>query len=142
MPGSLAQGKGYIPRRNHIVWLDFDPTKGKKIGKYRPALVLSSEAYNQKSGLFICCPISTNARGAPTEVPIDNIDNEHSVVAANLIQTLSWKERKVKFITEAGPGVMKEVLFRIIPLIGAESLIENTQLFERANEYCVEKVLS
>lgn len=116
--------KPYIPKRNHIVWLDFDPTKGKEIGKYRPALVLSSEEYNQKSGLLICCPISTSARGVPTEVPVANIENVNSVVAANLIQTLSWKERKVKFVTEAAIGVMDEVLLRIIPLIGAESVIE------------------
>lgn len=114
----------YVPKRNHVVWLDFEPTKGKEIGKYRPALVLSSEEYNAKSGLLICCPISTSARGAPTEVSIDNIDNKSSVVAANLIQTLSWKERKVKFATEAKPGVMDEVLLRIIPLIGAEAVIE------------------
>jgi len=114
----------YIPKRNHIIWLDFDPTKGKEIGKYRPALVLSSEEYNRKSGLLICCPISTSARGAPTEVAVDNADNQNSVVAANLIQTLSWKERKVKFITEAKPGIMDEVLLRIIPLIGAEKVIE------------------
>lgn len=114
----------YIPKRNHIVWLDFDPTKGKEIGKYRPALVLSSEEYNRKSGLLICCPISTSARGAPTEVPIDNIENQYSVVAANLIQTLCWKERKVKFITEAKPGVLDSVLLRIIPLLGADKVIE------------------
>ena len=24
----------YIPDRNDILWLDFDPTKGKEIGKY------------------------------------------------------------------------------------------------------------
>ncbi|NHX33954.1 MazF family transcriptional regulator, partial [Escherichia coli] len=30
--------KSYIPRRNDIIWLDFDPTKGKEIGKYWPAL--------------------------------------------------------------------------------------------------------
>ena len=114
----------YIPKRNHIVWLDFEPTKGKEIGKYRPALVLSSEEYNQKSGLLICCPISTSARGAPIEVPIENIDNERSVVAANLIQTLSWKERKVKFITEANSGVFDAVLWRILPLLGAEKMIK------------------
>lgn len=114
----------YTPKRNHIVWLDFEPTKGKEIGKYRPALVLSSEAYN-KSGLLICCPISSSARGALTEVPIDNIENGNSVVVANLIQTLSWKERKIKFITEAMPGIMDEVLLRIIPLIGADKIIEN-----------------
>ncbi|CAN5264336.1 endoribonuclease MazF [soil metagenome] len=114
----------YVPKRNHIVWLDFEPTRGKEIGKYRPALVLSSEEYNRKSGLLICCPISTSARGVLTEVPVDNIDNGNSVVAANLSQTLSWKERKVKFVTEARSGVMDEVLLRIIPLIGAEIVIE------------------
>src|ERR1700722_20702888 len=116
--------KLYIPKRNHIIWLDFEPVKGKEIGKYRPALVLSSEEYNRKSGLLICCPISTSARGGLTEVPVGNIGNGNSVVAANLIQTLSWKERKVKFVAEAKPGVMDEVLLRIIPLIGAEIVIE------------------
>jgi mRNA interferase MazF len=33
-----------------VVWLDFEPTKGKEIGKYRPALVLSSREYNRKTG--------------------------------------------------------------------------------------------
>lgn len=115
--------KQYIPERNHIIWLDFEPTKGKEIGKYRPALVLSSNEYNRNLGLLICCPISTSIRNATTEVAIDNLD-EPSVVAANLIQTLSWKERKVKFITEAKTGVMDEVLIRLIPLIGADRVIE------------------
>ncbi|MEZ9426612.1 type II toxin-antitoxin system PemK/MazF family toxin, partial [Vibrio lentus] len=53
----------YIPKRNDIIWLDFEPVKGKEIGKYRPALVLSSKEYNQQTGLLICCPISTSIRG-------------------------------------------------------------------------------
>lgn len=31
---------GYVPERNDIVWPDFEPTRGKEIGKYRPALWL------------------------------------------------------------------------------------------------------
>ncbi|MEE9304130.1 MAG: type II toxin-antitoxin system PemK/MazF family toxin [Thiotrichaceae bacterium] len=112
---------GYTPSRNDIVWLDFEPTKGKEIGKYRPALVLSSQAYNQKTGLLICCPISTSVRGNPTEVAINNLEKP-SVVAASLIQTLSWKTRKAKLITVAEKGVMRNVHLRLIPLIGAESL--------------------
>lgn len=119
MPGALS--KPYTPRRNDIVWIDFNPVKGKEISKYRPALVLSSEEYNEKSGLLICCPISSSARGAPTEVPINNMENQNSVVVANLIHTLSWKARKVKFAIEAQSGLMDEVLARIIPLIGAEN---------------------
>ena len=114
---------GYVPERNDIIWLDFEPTKGKEIGKYRPALVLSSRQYNQQTGLMICCPISTSIRGAVTEVPVDNLDKP-SVVAASLIQTLSWKDRKAKFIAKAKPEVMEQVLIRIIPLIGADAVIE------------------
>ncbi|MAB35507.1 MULTISPECIES: type II toxin-antitoxin system PemK/MazF family toxin [Thalassospira] len=114
---------GYVPERNDIIWLDFEPTKGKEIGKYRPALVLSSRQYNQQTGLMICCPVSTSIRGAVTEVPVDNLDKP-SVVAASLIQTLSWKDRKAKFIAQAKPEVMEQVLIRIIPLIGADAVIE------------------
>jgi len=114
----------YIPQRNDIIWLDFDPTKGKEIGKYRPALVLSSRSYNQQTGLLICCPISTSIRGGLTEVQINNLEKP-SVVAANLIQTLSWKNRKARLITSAEEGVMDQVLVRIMPLIGADLLIES-----------------
>lgn len=113
----------YIPQRNHIIWLDFEPTRGKEIGKYRPALVLSSRQYNQVSGLLICCPISTSVRGAATEVAVTNLE-QPSVVAANLVQTLSWRERKARFIAEAEKGVLDQVLLRLLPLIGAEGVIE------------------
>jgi len=33
----------FIPGRKDVVWLDFEPAKGKEIGKYRPALVLSGK---------------------------------------------------------------------------------------------------
>ncbi|MBA4719490.1 MAG: type II toxin-antitoxin system PemK/MazF family toxin [Alcanivorax sp.] len=115
--------KPYTPERNDIVWLDFEPTKGKEIGKYRPALVLSSKGYNQQTGLLICCPINTSIRGGATEVPVDNLDQPY-VVTASLIQTLSWKARKAKFITKAEDGVLEQALVRIIPLIGADSVIE------------------
>ncbi|CAH0529357.1 type II toxin-antitoxin system PemK/MazF family toxin [Vibrio hippocampi] len=113
----------YVPKRNEIIWLDFEPTKGKEVGKYRPALVISSKEYNQQTGLLICCPISTSIRGQATEVPVNNL-NKPSVVASSLIQTLSWKERNVKKITTAEPSVMEDVLQRLIPLIGADSLFD------------------
>ncbi len=120
----MSKEKTYIPERNDLLWLDFEPTKGKEIGKYRPALVLSSKDYNKKTGVMICCPVSTSIRGAATEVSVNNLD-EKSVVAANLIQTLSWKERKAKFICKAQMGVFEEVILKIIPLIGADDVLEN-----------------
>ena len=113
----------YTPDRNHIIWLDFEPPRGKEIGKYRPALVLSSRAHNQKTGLLICCPISSSIRGTLTEVPVKGLEKP-SVVASNIIQTMSWKHRSAKLITEAEEGVLDDVLLRIVPLIGADQAIE------------------
>lgn len=113
----------YIPERNHIIWLDFEPPRGKEIGKYRPALVLSSRAHNKKTGLLICCPISSSIRGSLSEVPVGNLEVP-SVVASNIVQTLSWKLRNAKLIAEAEEGLLDQVLLRIVPLIGADQAIE------------------
>ncbi len=76
----------YVPERGDICWLDFEPVKGKEIGKYRPTLILSHATYNRLTGLVICIPISTSIRGAPTEVPVTNLDKP-CVVATTLIHT-------------------------------------------------------
>ncbi|KGM29371.1 MazF family transcriptional regulator [Photorhabdus noenieputensis] len=112
----------FVPKRGDICWLDFEPTKGKEIGKYRPTLILSHETYNRLTGLVICCPISTSIRGAPTEVPVTNLE-QPCIVATTLIQTLDWRQRKVKFITASEPGLHDEVLLKLIPLIGGEHLL-------------------
>lgn len=115
--------KHYIPARNHIIWLDYKPSKGREIGKYRPTLVLSSKQYNQQTGLLIACLISTSIRSGITEVPVDNLDKP-SVVAASLVQTLSWRERKAKYIATAENDVLEQVLQRLLPLMGAENLLK------------------
>lgn len=112
----------FVPKRGDICWIEFEPAKGKEIGKYRPALILSHETYNRLTGLVICCPISTSIRGAPTEVPVTNLDSP-SVVATTLIHTMDWRQRKTKLITQAEPGIYDDVLRRIIPLVGGEHLI-------------------
>jgi mRNA interferase MazF len=113
----------YIPDRFDIILLDFEPKKGNEIGKYRPALVLSSKIYNQKTGLLICCPISTSIRGHISEVPIHGLEKP-SVIASSIIQTLSWQARKAKFIKKVDPGIFAAVLQRLLPLIGANDFFE------------------
>lgn len=107
----------YVPDRRDVVWLDVEPTKGREIGKYRPALVLSSREYNRRAGLLICCSISS-IRGGSTEVPIGNL-GQPSVVAANLVQTLAWPERKAKKIVAATPDEFRATLLKLLPLLGA-----------------------
>jgi mRNA interferase MazF len=117
----------YIPERSDVIMLDFDPTKGKEIGKYRPALVLSSKLYNQKTGLLICCPISTSIRGSVTEVALSGLVKP-SVVAASMIYTFDWRERRAKWLHTANDETMVNVLKTILPLMGAHSYFHLTEL--------------
>jgi mRNA interferase MazF len=114
----------YIPERFDVIFLDFEPKKGNEIGKYRPALVLSSKEYNKRTSLLICCPISTSIRGHLTEVPIDGL-KKPSVIASGVIQTLSWQDRRAKFIKKVTHEIFEAVLQRLLPLIGADEFLEN-----------------
>ena len=116
----------YIPERFDVILLDFDPKKGNEIGKYRPALVLSSKAYNQKTGLLICCPISTSIQGHLSEVPVEGLERP-SVIASSIIQTLSWQARKAKFVKKVSHEIFEAVFQRLLPLIGADEFFEETR---------------
>jgi len=52
----------YIPKQGDLIWVDFDPTKGREIKKRRPALVISSNLYNRKTKFVIVLPVTTTIR--------------------------------------------------------------------------------
>jgi mRNA interferase MazF len=56
---------GYVPQQRDLVWLDFDPAKGMEIQKRRPALVVSSTAFNRLTGFIVACPITSSIRKGP-----------------------------------------------------------------------------
>ena len=115
--------QSYLPDRRDVVWLDFEPAKGRKTEKYRPALVLTSKYYNRQTGLLICCPISTSIRGGATEVALPGLE-QPSVIVASLVQTLSWRDRTVRKISRAPMNAYREVLLRLLPLIGASAVLQ------------------
>jgi mRNA interferase MazF len=59
--------RGYVPEADDVVWLEFDPQAGHEQSGHRPALVLSPARYNGKTGLMICCPMTTQIKGYPFE---------------------------------------------------------------------------
>ena len=88
--------KAYIPDAGDIVWLNFTPQAGHEQAGHRPALVISPKAYNQKTGLMGCCPMTTQIKGYPFEVRLSG--NPTNVVLADQVKSLDWKSRKAKRI--------------------------------------------
>ena len=60
--------KRYVPDAGEIVWINFTPQAGHEQAGHRPALVLSPAAYNGKTSLMICCPLTTQIKNYPFEV--------------------------------------------------------------------------
>jgi mRNA interferase MazF len=108
--------KGYVPNKGDIVWLDFDPQLGHEQKGKRPALVLSPLAYNQKVGLALFCPITSQEKGYPFEVKISG-KTIHGVVLADQIKSFDWKSRKAKFVAKAKDQEITEVIAKIKTLI-------------------------
>lgn len=106
----------YIPHRGDIVWLNFTPQAGHEQMGRRPALVLSPEKYNKKTGLAVCCPITSNIKGYPFEVVISGKKINGAVLADHL-KNLDWKVRKAKFIEKAPVDVVSECTMKISALI-------------------------
>lgn len=84
----------YIPDAGDIVWLHFNPQAGHEQAGHRPAVVISPSAYNAKTGLMLCCPMTTQIKAYPFEVLIAG--KSLSAVLADQIKSLDWGAGKVK----------------------------------------------
>ena len=110
-------GGAYVPDRGDTVWLNFTPQTEHEQAGHRPALVLSPRAYNQKTGLALCCPITSRAKGYPFEVSLPARGTIEGVVLADQVKSLDWRARNVRFGNHAPPQVISEVLAKIHALL-------------------------
>ena len=106
--------RGYVPNVGDIVWLEFDPQAG-----HRPALVVSPASYNGKTGLMVCCPMTTQLKGYPFEVPID-AGGIPSAVLADQVKSLDWKIRRARKKGSASADVVTHVRAKIKALLAIQ----------------------
>jgi mRNA interferase MazF len=106
----------YVPDAGDLVWLQFDPQAGHEQSGHRPALVLSPAAYNGRTGLMLCCPVSTQIKGYPFEVHIGS--GKPNVVLADQVKSLDWQARRAIRKGKATPAELAEVRGKVIALIG------------------------
>src|SRR5207237_7750044 len=86
--------RGYVPDAGDIVWMNFTPQAGHEQAGHRPALVLTPAAYNDKTSLIICCPLTMQIKNYPFEVVIGG--TPPSAVLADQVKSLDWRARKAR----------------------------------------------
>lgn len=105
----------YVPDAGDIVWLNFSPQSGREQAGHRPALVLSPAAYNVKTSLMVCCPMTTQVKNYPFEV---RIAGTSGVVLADQLKSLDWRKRGATRKGAVSTAELAEVRAKVRALIG------------------------
>ena len=106
----------YVPDAGDIVWLNFTPHAGREQAGHRPALVLSPAAYNNKTSLMLCRPMTAQIKSYPFEVPIAG--QVPSVVLSDQIKSVDWRVRKAKRKGKVSAEELADVRAKVRALIG------------------------
>ena len=108
----------YCPRCGDVVWISLNPQAGHEQAGHRPALVLSPEAYNRKTGLAILCPITSRAKGYPFEVALPSGFKVSGVALADQVRSMDWRARGAKLVAIAPEAAVREVSAKLRVLTG------------------------
>ena len=103
--------KTYVPDRGDVVWLNFTPQAGHEQAGHRPALVLSPAAYNGRTGLMLCCPLTSQVKGYPFEVALG--PKARGVGLSDQVKSLDWRARQAMRKGKAPRDVVEQVLGRV-----------------------------
>lgn len=106
----------YVPDEGDIVWMDFTPQSGHEQAGRRPAVVLSPKAYNSRSGLLVCVPVTNKIKGYPFEVVLgDGVTT--GVALADQVKSLDWQSRQAERKGKAAAAEIKDIKAKIKALL-------------------------
>src|SRR3954452_22075011 len=126
--GSHLSFRSYIPKRGDLVHMNFSPSAGHEMADRHYALVLSPLSYNRKSGMAVVCAITSRVRGWPFEVtlpagllpPKAATGIVTSVVLADSVRQVDYREREMAFIKAGPEHVVEEVMGKLLAVLEAE----------------------
>ena len=107
-------------RQGDIIFLDFDPTKGREQAGYRPAVVISQTAFNQKRNLVFICPITSSTRPLRFRVLLDDRTQTQGDVICEQVRVIDLLARKCKVVEQLPRDLLKQVLEAVSVIVALE----------------------
>jgi len=88
----------WAPDRRDMIWIDFNPQIGSEMKDEHPMLVLSSKAFNERTGLVIGLPM-THARSNDTNpfaIKYVGPKREVGYVLTHQPKSFDWRKRHAR----------------------------------------------
>lgn len=110
-------GNGRFPRQGDLVWIDAEPHAGHEYGGYdsetnirRPMLVISSDIYNERTGMVTCFPITSKIpRGFYASLKLKN-DKIHGYIILSNLLGYDFSARHGKVVSHVDNGLLQQSL--------------------------------
>ena len=100
----------YVPERGDIVYINFNPIKGHEQAGRRPALIISTKVFSQKTGLSLLCPISNSKKTFPLHVSLNNLNKTTGKVLCEHIRSIDYNAREIEYVEKISSEVMEDVM--------------------------------
>ena len=100
----------YVPAKGDLITVTFDPQSGHEQKGRRPALVISNDLFNQRTGLAIVCPITNTKRDFPFHVALPQECTVTGFVMVEQVKSIDFRARQVRLLEKAPEPVLLEAL--------------------------------
>jgi len=99
----------YVPAKGDLIALTFDPQLGHEQRGRRPALVISNDLFNQRTGLAIVCPVTNRQRDIPFHVALPAGGEVTGFVMVEQVKAIDFRARRARLIQKLPLTVLNEV---------------------------------
>ena len=103
-------------RQGDIIWMDFDPQAGHEQARHRPAMVVSSSAYNATGALVMVCPITNTKTRLAVRPALPGSMKTTGCVLCDHARFVDLSARNAEFSEKATPQIVRDVL-RILGIL-------------------------
>ncbi len=100
----------YVPKQGDIIFMNFSPQVGHEQKGTRPAIVVSRNIFNEKTGFVLTCPITTKDNKFSLHIPLPQGTSTNGFILTEHVKSVDFKARKVSFIEGVPSDFLDEVL--------------------------------
>lgn len=92
------KSSAWAPDRRDMIWVDFSPQVGDEMRGEHPMLVLSTKAFNERTGIVIGFPMTHSASNETNPFAIKYVGpkNEIGYVLTHQPKSFDWRERSAR----------------------------------------------
>src|SRR5436305_11721641 len=100
----------YTPAKGDLIVVTFDPQSGHEQKGRRPALVISNDLFNQRTGLAIVCPITHTRRDIPFHVALPAGGPVDGFVMVEQVKAIDFRARRARLLGKVAEPLLHEAL--------------------------------